>query len=282
MHAMEDFIFFNTCESKRDLNDYIGRYNIFMLNKVGCAEFVHGDRRSFCSLEGSLVVWPKSKPCDYIDYPEQMDADVVLVSDYFLDLYKPETVWDLPGTEYFTECPVILLKNIFPFEWSCLENDFRQIRNRIDILEAYQGEDVIGALLRVLINDIWMVIARLSISDLTDRLPSSHFVEFLLLIQEYCRTNRDVAWYAKQLGITPKYLTEISKYATGRPAGDWIDERAARILRRELSAEDLSLTELAAEMNFSSLPAFTRYVKRVLGCSPSKFRSELKKKYSDI
>ena len=282
MHAMEDFIYFNTCESERDLNDYIGLYNIFMLNKDGRAEFVHGDRRVFYSLEGSLVVWPKSKPFDYIDYPEQMDADVVLVSDYFLDLYKPETVWDVPGTEYFTECPVMLLKDIFPFEWSCLENDFRQIRDRIDILEAYQGEDIIGSLLRVLINDIWMVIARMSISDLTDRLPSGHFVEFLLLIQEYCRTNRDVAWYAEQPGITPKYLTEISKNATGRPAGDWIDGRAASVLRKELSAESLSLTDLAVEMKFSSLQAFSRYVKRVLGCSPSQFRDSLKKKYPDI
>lgn len=68
---MEDFIYFNTCESERDLNDYIGRYNIFMLNKDGRSEFVYGDRKVFYSLEGSLVVWPKSKPCDYIDYPEQ-------------------------------------------------------------------------------------------------------------------------------------------------------------------------------------------------------------------
>ena len=278
---MEDFIFFNTYKSERDLNDYIGRYNIFMLNRDGHVEFAHSDRE-FCSLGGTLVVWPKSRPCDSIDYQDELNADVVLVSDYFLDLYKPETVWDLSGTDYFRECPVMLLKEIFPFEWSCLENDFHQIRDRIDTLEAYQGEDIIGSLLRVLIYDIWMVIARLSISDETDRLPSGRFAEFLLLIQKYCRTHRDVAWYAEELGITPKYLTEISNYATGRPAGDWIEERAARVLRRELSAENLSLTDLAAEMNFSSLPAFTRYVKRVLGCSPSKFHRELKKKYSDI
>ena len=52
----------------------------------------------------------QKQPFDYIDYQEQMDADVVLVSDYFLDLYKPETVWDVPGTEYFTECPVTIVR----------------------------------------------------------------------------------------------------------------------------------------------------------------------------
>ena len=110
-------------------------------------------------------------------------------------------------------------------------------------------------------------------------LPSLHFARFLLEARYNCSKHRDVAWYANKVGVTPKYLTEVSKDATNRPAGDWIDEYAAIILRKELSAENLSLTDLAKEMNFSSLPVFTRYVKRVLGCSPSEFRDSLRKKY---
>ena len=110
-------------------------------------------------------------------------------------------------------------------------------------------------------------------------LPSLHFARFLLEVRYNCSKHRDVAWYANKVGVTPKYLTEVSKDATNRPAGEWIDEYAAIILRKELSAENVSLTDLAKEMNFSSLPAFTRYVKRVLGCSPSEFRDSLKKKY---
>ena len=278
---MKDILFFNTSESEKEINDYCGRYNIFMLNKGGRATIVQG-KREFLSLEGSIVVLPKSRPCKIISYQDPLDADVVLVSDYFLDLYRPETVWDLRGNEYLGESPVMLMRDFFPDEWDCLEKDFYQIKEHIYTLQTYQGEDIVGSLLRVLIYDIWMVIAQLSLRDETDELPSGHFAQFLLEIQEHCRTNRDVAWYAEQQGITPKYLTEVSKYATGRPAGDWIDERAASVLRKELSAEFLSLTDLAAEMNFSSLPAFTRYVKRVLGCSPSKFRDSLKKKYPDI
>ena len=272
---MQDILFFNTFESEIDLNDYRGRYNIFMLNKKNLATFVHGEQE-FLSHGGSLVVWPKSKPCDDIYYPEQLDAYVVLVSDSFLDLYRPETVWDSPGNAYFRKYPVLYMGKSFPHEWACLENDFQHIGRHFYTLQAYQGEDIVGSLLRILLYDIWMVISRMCLNDITDNLPSWHFAQFLLDVQENCRTHRDVAWYAEKQAITPKYLTEISNYATDRPAGDWIDERAARILRRELSAENLSLTDLAAEMNFSSLPAFTRYVKRVLGCSPSEFRDSLK------
>lgn len=278
---MEDIIVFNTCDSERDLNDYRGLYNIFMLNKKNLATFVHGDSE-FSSSGGSLVVWPKNKPCDDIYYPDQLDADVVLVSDYFLDLYRPETVWDSIGRAYFRHFPVLYMGKSFSHEWTCLEIDFQQIRRHFYMLQTYQGEDIIGTLLRSLLYDIWAVISKLSWSGVTDNLPSWHFAQFLMDVQQNCRTHRDVAWYAKKQDLTPKYLTEISNYATDRPAGDWIDERAARILRRELSAEVVSLTDLAAEMNFSSLPAFTRYVKRVLGCSPSEFRSELEEKYPDI
>lgn len=91
MHAMRDILLFNTYEDGEDLNDYRGRYNIFMLCNKNLVTFVHGDDE-FLANGGDIVVWPRSKPCDDIYYHEQMDADVLLVSDYFLDLYRPETL----------------------------------------------------------------------------------------------------------------------------------------------------------------------------------------------
>jgi AraC-like DNA-binding protein len=78
--------------------------------------------------------------------------------------------------------------------------------------------------------------------------------------------------------LTPKYLTELSNQVTGRPASNWIDYYAARLLRKELSAKDVPFTDIAEKMKFSSLPAFSRYVKRVLGCSPTEYRESLKHK----
>ena len=276
---MEDIIYFNTYRDGKNLNDYKGIYNIFMLCNKNRVTFHQGNVR-YTADSGDFVVWLSTKPCDRIDYSDQTDADVLLVSDYFLDLYRPNQVSDARGYEYQTINPILRSSlTLLARERTILEDDFKNILRHSYTFQGYLGEQIAGTLLRVLLYDLWTFFSQLAMKYQDEGLPSPHFARFLLEARYNCSKHRDVAWYANKIGVTPKYLTEISKDATNRPAGDWIDEYAAIILRKELSAENLSLTELAKEMNFSSLPAFTRYVKRVLGCSPSEFRDSLKKKY---
>ena len=276
---MEDIIYFNISRDGKDLNDYKGVFNIFMLCNKNRVTFHQGDVH-YTADSGDFVVWLSTKPCDRIDYSDQTDADVLLVSDYFLDLYRPNQVSDARGYEYQTINPILYsTRSSLAREKTILEDDFKNILRHSYTFQGYLGEQIAGTLLRVFLYDLWTYFSQLTMKYQDERLPSLHFARFLLEARYNCSKHRDVAWYANKVGVTPKYLTEVSKDATNRPAGDWIDEYAAIILRKELSAENLSLTDLAKEMNFSSLPAFTRYVKRVLGCSPSEFRDSLKKKY---
>ena len=276
---MEDIIYFNISRDGKDLNDYKGVFNIFMLCNKNRVTFHQGNVR-YTADSGDFVVWLSTKPCDRIDYSDQTDADVLLVSDYFLDLYRPNQVSDARGYEYQTINPILRSSlTLLARERTILEDDFKNILRHSYTFQGYLGEQIAGTLLRVLLYDLWTFFSQLAMKYQDEGLPSLHFARFLLEARYNCSKHRDVAWYANKVGVTPKYLTEVSKDATNRPAGDWIDEYAAIILRKELSAENLSLTDLAKEMNFSSLPAFTRYVKRVLGCSPSEFRDSLKKKY---
>jgi len=111
-------------------------------------------------------------------------------------------------------------------------------------------------------------IERAKIEDITSR----HFLRFLMSVQEHCVEQREVAWYARELGLAPKYLSEISKSITGRPAGDWIDSYTAHELQKLLSDQRLTLTDIVDAMHFSSQPALTRYMKRVMNTTPSGFR----------
>lgn len=276
---MEDIIYFNISRDGKDLNDYKGVFNIFMLCNKNRVTFHQGNVH-YTADSGDFVVWLSTKPCDRIDYSDQTDADVLLVSDYFLDLYRPNQVSDARGYEYQTINPILYsTRSSLAREKTILEDDFKNILRHSYTFQGYLGEQIAGTLLRVFLYDLWTYFSQLTMKYQDERLPSLHFARFLLEARYNCSKHRDVAWYANKVGVTPKYLTEVSKDATNRPAGDWIDEYAAIILRKELSAENLSLTDLAKEMNFSSLPAFTRYVKRVLGYSPSEFRDSLRKKY---
>ena len=152
----------------------------------------------------------------------------------------------------------------------------RQFFQRIRALRTLFGEEIVGSLLAILLYDMWNIYSReiekAEIEDITSR----HFLRFLMSVQEHCRAQREVAWYARELGLAPKYLSEISKSITGRPAGDWIDSYAAHELQKLLSDQRLTLTDIVDAMHFSSQPALTRYMKRVMNTTPSEFRQNSK------
>ena len=86
------------------------------------------------------------------------------------------------------------------------------------------------------------------------------------------REHRDVAWYASELCVTPKYLSEICKRVSGQSANYWINRYAAMELSHLLKDRSLTLTDIADRFNFASLSHFSRYVQNNLGASPSSFR----------
>ena len=103
------------------------------------------------------------------------------------------------------------------------------------------------------------------------------YERFLQLVEAYCMKEREVRFYSDQLNITPKYLNQICKKNTGVPASQWIQRYTKERIIILLSDKNLNISEIADEMDFSSYSFFTRYVKKVLGVSPSAYRQRLNK-----
>jgi AraC-like DNA-binding protein len=102
------------------------------------------------------------------------------------------------------------------------------------------------------------------------------YERFMQLIQEHCMQEREVQFYAKQLHITAKYLNYISKQNTGVSASEWIQRYAMGKGCNSSGKQNLNIAEVADKMEFSSRSFFTRYVKKILGMTPSEFRNRLR------
>lgn len=79
---------------------------------------------------------------------------------------------------------------------------------------------------------------------------------------------------ARELGLTPGYLTTVVRRRTGRTVGEWIVERRmaqARILLRDTS---LSITEVSQRVGISDPGYFGRVFARVHGVSPRHWRAQ--------
>ncbi len=89
------------------------------------------------------------------------------------------------------------------------------------------------------------------------------------------RQHREVAYYAEQLSVTPKYLTETIKRITGNSVTFHMSLYTVAIIKEFLNNPKLSISQIAEIMCFSSLSYFSRYVTKHLGMSPVKYRETL-------
>lgn len=100
---------------------------------------------------------------------------------------------------------------------------------------------------------------------------------FIDLLAKHFDTSRRIDFYAEQLCLTPKYLTTLLRDMTGKSAKDWIDDFIISDAQFLLRHSDMSIQQIAFELNFPNQSFFGKFFKEHTGCSPSGFR--LDKKY---
>jgi AraC-like DNA-binding protein len=116
----------------------------------------------------------------------------------------------------------------------------------------------------------------------TPNVPSADLMlidRFQRLIDQHYLTRRSVGEYADLLGITPGYLTKISRDVTGLPAGALIRNRIIIEAKRLLAHTDNTVAEICFELQFEDPSYFGRFFKRETGQSPLSFRQGFRKKY---
>lgn len=105
--------------------------------------------------------------------------------------------------------------------------------------------------------------------ELTDR--------FFRLLHEHFRTNREPAFYANHLCISPKYLSRMIHQVTGQVPSYWIADFTVREAKVQLKSTTLTVTQLSEQLCFPNSSFFARYFKRYAGVSPMEYRLGEKK-----
>ncbi len=83
---------------------------------------------------------------------------------------------------------------------------------------------------------------------------------------------RNVQYYANELNVNPKYLTQTVKEVSGKSAGELIDDFVIQEAKLLLTDSSLSISEVGDILHFSDQSFFGKFFKRHTGFSPSEFR----------
>ena len=99
------------------------------------------------------------------------------------------------------------------------------------------------------------------------------FNRFMMLLERDYKISRDVNYYAAQMNISSKYLTNIVNQVTGHTPKTIIDQYVILQIKMHLKRTTQSIKEMAWVFHFADVSFFCRYFKKHTGLTPQQIRS---------
>lgn len=125
--------------------------------------------------------------------------------------------------------------------------------------------------------DIHKGISLIYKSKSDDKLPFSKSEllsrNFTQLVMQHYMHNRNVSWYAQQLGISHAHLCTTVKHITGKTCIDIISSMVIMDAKSQLKSTNLSIQDISDSLNFANMSFFGKYFKRYVGMSPLEYRN---------
>lgn len=122
----------------------------------------------------------------------------------------------------------------------------------------------------------WMVYAVYINDPAVEKTRYTHREEtafqFMQYIIEEHSPGKDVAYYARKLGLSAKSLTNLIRSLSGQSARDWIVYYTIFEIKALLRDSSLDIKAIAARTRFPDHAALSRYFRRYTGMTPSKYR----------
>lgn len=200
------------------------------------------------------------------------DLKVKFIAAPFRFLYSimPANHYGIKGCIDLFDNPKILLSKV---DAKRLERDIMQIKDRIEDRDHFFYNELLSSLVLTMVYDLFnfhlKIVNQTSSSDRT-----AYIVKALSTLLESGKTKqcREVAYYANELNVSSKYLSDTVKRLTGRSVMYLIDQYTVPMVAEYLKNSSFTFSQIVEEMNFASLSYFSRYVKKHFGMSPSEYR----------
>jgi AraC-like DNA-binding protein len=98
------------------------------------------------------------------------------------------------------------------------------------------------------------------------------FRKFLFLMSKNYLWHREVDYYARELCVSPRYLSSVIKEKSGTSALGWISGMVIRQAKSLLEDRRLSVQQISDRLNFANPSFFGQYFKKHTNITPKKFR----------
>lgn len=211
-----------------------------------------------------------------VNSDEYFKADVIAVSTDFMRRINIDTKNMIPLFLQFAAKPSLTISSE---ESRSLRGFISQVERETRGPETHFSFDIVSGLIAATVYKIGDIMYNYLSEHPEMRNPShnraeEYFKQFTQLLGDHYRNERSVGFYARQLCITPKYLTTLIKRISGQSVSEWIDNYVILEAKTLLKFSDMSIQEIAYYLNFPNQSFFGSYFKRNTGMSPSQYKAK--------
>lgn len=270
----QKIILLNTPSVDHFPEDFQSRYHTHIYCQRGNVNFQFNDRLFQCNT-GDFIFWLAGSEISELSVSKNFKATVLFVEKDFLLDNLPNLTLGIDSIVHHRINPILHPDNKKDRE--IILKNFQLLNERFEETNHRFYLETLTLQLQLFVLEMWSIFAE----ELDRRRRSIQsgtlYERFVQSVEEHCMKEREVRYYSNELNITPKYLNQICKANTGVTASQWIQRYTKERIIVLLRDKNLIISEIADEMGFSSYSFFTRYVKKVLGVSPSEYRQRLNK-----
>ena len=223
--------------------------------------------------EDDILFCPPNVKIDHCVFSEDFECKLLCLSNHVVQglLRDKISIWN--------RAVYINQTNIIPMSRACKE-DFGQyytlIRSKITSNHGSSCE-IVQTLIRALLIELCDVLETSNGRGEEPRILLSKqiFNRFLNILSNVEVKHQPATYYAERLNISPKYLTMLCRQYSDKSASEWIIQYTLDDIRYYLTDLNYSIKEIAFRLGFSNISHFGAYVRKHLGVSPTKFRTQL-------
>ena len=219
---------------------------------------------------GEFLFWFAESKLSNLKFSKRFKATVLLVETNFLNDNIPDQNWSINAVLYSRKHPVKRLRTV-EAKHTILSNFLTLHQQYLRSKHTFYNE-LLKLQMRLFILEMWHLFSEDYEQYKYSLQTGTLYERFTNLLEQHSMQQREVKFYADKLFITPKYLNYICKKTTDITASEWIQQYAKERIELLLENPDLNIAQIADEMEFSSCSFFTRYVKKLLGVTPSEYR----------
>lgn len=206
----------------------------------------------------------------------RFNAHLIVIAPDFLKRINIDTKRMMPLFLQFGSLPCMELTHA---ESQSLRSFISMVEQELKGSETDFSSEIIGGLIAATIYKVGDILTHYltehpEVDSPIHNRAEEYFRQFTELLGEHYKHERSVGFYARQLCITPKYLTTLIKRISGKSVSEWIDNYVILEAKTLLKYSNMSVQEIAYYLNFPNQSFFGSYFKRNAGMSPSQYKAK--------